>query len=183
MDNEKKENELNGAEAESKEASGKKQKSKSFMQTVREIDAEERRKELEEEARMNEERAKREEQRRKAYEEKLRKERLELIKLKQGVISEEDIPEEKVPEKKYSPWEKFTNFVYHNKAYLIVGALFIGLAAFLIQDLVTRERPDISAMYIASDYDMSYYSGQLTPLWSQYGEDVNGNGEKLVRLY
>lgn len=183
MDNEKKENELNGAEAENKEASGKKQKPKSFMQTVREIDAEERRKELEEEARQNEERAKREEQRRKAYEEKLRKERLELIKLKQGVISEEDIPEEKVPEKKYSAWEKFTNFIYHNKAYLIVGALFIGLAAFLIQDLVTRERPDISAMYIASDYDMSYYSGQLTPLWSQYGEDVNGNGEKLVRLY
>ena len=110
MDNEKKENELNGAEAENKEASGKKQKPKSFMQTVREIDAEERRKELEEEARQNEERAKREEQRRKAYEEKLRKERLELIKLKQGVISEEDIPKEKVPEKKYSAWEKFTNF-------------------------------------------------------------------------
>ena len=111
MDNEKKENELNGAESENKEASGKKQKPKSFMQTVREIDAEERRKELEEEARQNEERAKREEQRRKAYEEKLRKERLELIKLKQGIISEEDIPEEKVPEKKYSAWEKFTNFI------------------------------------------------------------------------
>ena len=91
MDNEKKENELNGAEAENKEASGKKQKPKSFMQTVREIDAEERRKELEEEARQNEERAKREEQRRKAYEEKLRKERLELIKLKQGIISEEAV--------------------------------------------------------------------------------------------
>lgn len=183
MDNEKKEAEQNENTGEKTAENGKKQKPKSFMQTVREIDAEDRRRELEEEARLNEERARREEQRRKAYEEKLRKERLELIKLKQGVISEEDIPEEKVPEKKYSPWEKFTNFIYHNKAYIIVGALFIGLAAFLIQDLVTRERPDISAMYIASDYDMSYYSGQLTPLWSEYGEDVNGNGEKLVRLY
>ncbi|UKI15454.1 MAG: hypothetical protein L6V87_06695 [Ruminococcus sp.] len=120
----KKKNELNGAEAENKEASGKKQKPKSFMQTVREIDAEERRKELEEEARQNEERAKREEQRRKAYEEKLRKERLELIKLKQGIISEEDIPEEKVPEKKYSAWEKVHELYLSQQGISYCGSAF-----------------------------------------------------------
>lgn len=179
MDNENKEN----IKEEAHEAAPKKQKPKSFLQTVREIDAEDRRKELEEEARRSEAKAKREEQQRKAYEEKLRQERLELIKLKQGIISDEDIPKEETVVKQYTVWERISNFFYHNKAYVIVGTLFAALVIFLAYDFITRERPDLQAMYIASDYDMSYYSGELTPLWSSYCEDYNGNGEKLARLY
>lgn len=179
MDNENKENITEEAPGKSP----KKQKPKSFLQTVREIDAEDRRKELEEEARRSEARAKREEQQRKAYEERLRQERLELIKLKQGVISEEDIPREEAAVKHYTVWERTANFFYHNKAYVIVGVLCAALVIFLVYDFVTRERPDLQAMYIAADYDMSYYSSELTPLWSSYCEDYNGNGEKLARLY
>ncbi len=179
MDNENRES---PAEETEKKAP-KKEKPKSFLQTVREIDAEDRRRELEAEAKRSEAIAKREEQRRRSYEEKLRQERLELIKLKQGVISEDDIPKEETAPKQYTIWEKISNFFYHNKAYVIVGILFAALAAFLIYDFATRERPDLQAMYIAADYDMSYYCSELTPLWSEYCEDFNGNGERLARLY
>ncbi len=158
-------------------------KQKSFLDTVREIEEAERREELEEESRKAAERAKREEQRRKAYEEKLRQEKLELIKLKQGIGDETAFEAEKTPEKEYTAAEKLSNFMYHNKGYVIVGALIAALAIFLVYDLATKERPDIQIFYIAADYDMSHYSSELTPLWSEYGEDCNGNGEKLVRMY
>lgn len=161
----------------------KREKPKSFLQTVREIDAADRKAELAEEARKAEERAKREEKRRKAYEDKLKQDRIELIKLKQGVISEDEI--ETAPEevRTYTAWEKLGNFFYHNKAFIIVGVMLAALAAFLIYDFIRKENPDIQAMYIAADYDMSYYSGELTPLWSKYCPDYNQDGEPLARLY
>lgn len=160
-------------------------KPKSFIETVREIEAEERRAALAEEAKAAEERAKREEKQRKAYEEKLRQEKLELIKLKQGMISEEetDIKKEDQPQKKYTLSEKLSNFFYHYKWHTIAGAMALGLLIFLIHDYVTAERPDIQAMYIATDYDMSYYAGQLTPLWSSYTADYNGDGDTIAKLY
>lgn len=161
----------------------KPEKPKSFLQTVREIDAADRKAELAEEARIAEERAKREEKQRKAYEDKLRQDRIELMKLKQGVISEEDI--ETAPEEVriYTVWEKIGNFVYHNKAFIIVGIMFLALVIFLVYDFIRKERPDVQSMYIAADYDMSYYSGELTQLWSKYCPDYNGDGEPLARLY
>lgn len=161
----------------------KTEKPRSFLQTVREIDAADRKAELAEEARIAEERAKREEKQRKAYEDKLRQDRIELMKLKQGVISEEDI--ETAPEevRTYTVWEKIGNFVYHNKAFIIVGIMFLALVIFLVYDFIRKERPDVQSMYIAADYDMSYYSGELTQLWSKYCPDYNGDGEPLARLY
>ena len=88
----------------------KKEKPKSFLQTVREIDAADRKAELEEEARRAEARAKREEQQRKSYEDKLRQERIELMKLKQGVISEEEVESAPEPERTYTVGEKISNF-------------------------------------------------------------------------
>lgn len=158
-------------------------KPKSFLQTVREIDAADRKAELEEESRIAEERARREERQRKAYEDKLRQERIELMKLKQGVISEEEI--ETVPQETrvYTTWDRISNFFYHNKTFIILGMIFGAIAAFLIYDFATKERPDLQSMYIAADYDMSYYSGELTALWSKYCPDYNGDGEPLARLY
>lgn len=161
----------------------KKAAKKSFLDKVREIEAEERRAALAEEAKESEERAKREEKERKAYEEKLRQERLELMKLKQGMISEDDIEKEEKVEKQYTVKEKISNFFYHYKTTLILSVLGIGLAAFLIYDYVAAERPDIQSMYIAPDYDMNYYASDLTELWSGYAEDYNGDGKVIAKLY
>ncbi|MCM1525102.1 MAG: hypothetical protein NC120_11670 [Ruminococcus sp.] len=162
----------------------KKEKSKSFLDTVREINEAERRAELEGEARAAEEKAARQAAQRKAYEEKLKRERLELIKLKQGVITEESkLKAEPVPERTYTVGERISNFFYHNKWYVIAGAFFAALAAFLIYDYVRVERPDIQGLYIAADYDMSYYCGELTAVWSEYTQDYNNDGKKIAALY
>lgn len=162
----------------------KKEKPKSFLQTVREIDAADRKAELAEEAKKAEEKAKAEEQQRRAYEDKLKKERLELMKLKQGMISEDDIEKEERVEKEYTWQEKVSNFFYHYKWHVIVTVLVISFAAFLINDYVTTERPDIQGMYIAVDIEMSDYTNTLRDAWSKYcPEDYNKDGEKIVKVY
>lgn len=169
--------------SESENTNKKIQKPKSFLETVREIDAADRKAELEEESRIAEERARREEKQRKAYEDKLRQERIELMKLKQGVISEEDIETAPREVRTYTVREKIGNFFYHNKVFIILGAMILALVIFLVYDFIRKERPDIQSMYIAADFDMSYYSGELTELWSKYCPDYNGDGEPLARLY
>lgn len=161
----------------------KKEKGKSFLETVREIDAAERKAELEEESRCAEERLKREEQARKAYEEQLKRERLELMKRRQGLSEKEEQPTEPKPKKQYTLREKISNFFYHNKVYVIFGVLGISLAAFLTYDISTKETPDLSVFFIATDYTMDMYSSRLTELWSQYCPDKNGDGKQIAKLY
>lgn len=159
-------------------------KHKTIIDTMRELDAADRKAELEEEAREGLERSRQEEQKRRAYEEKLRQEKLELMKLKAGVITEDDLPPvEAVPQKEYTLWEKISNFFYHNKAAVILSCLFAALAAFLIYDYVTTVRPDIQALYIAPDYDMSFYADTAGEAFSPYGQDHNKDGDSVVKLY
>jgi len=159
-----------------------KKKEKGFLETVREIDEAERKAELEEETRREEERLRKEEEARKAYEERLKRERLELLKRKQGLI-EEPVETEKVPEKHYTVWERISNFVYHNNIYLIFGVATALLVGFLIYDTATTERPDISMFFIATDYNMELVSGNITEEWAEYCPDVNGDGKQIARLY
>ena len=80
----------------SKRNKNKKEKPKSFLETVREIDEKERQREEEIEAKRQkilEERKKKEQA---AYDKKIQEERIELMRLKQGLITEsETIHEEK----------------------------------------------------------------------------------------
>ena len=99
-------------------------KEKSFLETVREINERDRKAAEEEERRREEERREKEEAARKAHERKLNRDRIELMKLKQGIIDEDDIPkEEPQPKKEYTTWEKISNFFYLNKLYIVIGTL------------------------------------------------------------
>ncbi|MCM1578978.1 MAG: hypothetical protein NC078_09295 [Ruminococcus sp.] len=158
-------------------------KKKTVIDKMRELDAADRKAELAEEAAISLERAKKDEEKRRAYEEQLKKEKLELMKLKAGMITNEDIPKEEKVQKEYTVWEKVSNFFYHNKAYVILGALFAALAIFLIHDYVTTVRPDIQALYIAPDYDMSYYAETAGKAMSVYGQDYNKDGKSVFKLY
>lgn len=159
-------------------------KKKSIIEKMRELDAADKRAELEEESKQAQDRAKLEEQKRRAYEEKLCREKLELMKLKAGVISESDLPpQETAPQKEYTLWEKISNFFYHNKAAVILSCLFGALAVFLIYDYVTTVRPDIQALYIAPDYDMSFYADTAGEVLSPYGQDYNKDGGSVVKVY
>lgn len=156
---------------------------KSFFETVREIEEKEKREELANEARAAEEQADREAKERRSYEEQLRREKLELIKLKQGVISEEDIPKEEKIVKEYTLGERISNFFYHYKYTVAVCILAAAFVTFLVYDYVTTERPDVQGMFIATDYNMTYYADNLTAQWSSYAEDYNGDGKQIAKLY
>lgn len=165
---------------ENKEKSTK--KGKSFMDVYREVNAKEHAEELKREAELEAQRAERERRQRESYEAKLRQERLELLKLKQGVIAEEDVVYEKEPEKHYTVWQRIGNFFYHNKVYIIFGTLLAALAAFLIYDYVSTVRPDAVVMIIASDGEFNFITEDISEFLGQYCNDNNGDGKVSVRV-
>ena len=138
--------------------------------------------ELQRQSEETRERAHLDEVKRREYEEQLRREKTELIKLKQG-MADEGVFEEEKEEKVYTVKEKIANFFYHNKYYVIAGALVAAVFIFLGQDYLTTERPDISVMYIAEHFDLNYTAGNITDKWSGYTPDLNRDKRQLVKLY
>lgn len=176
---EEKNNEIkNDENGEKTEVSGK----VSVLENMRRINEKQHREELEAEAEREKERAEKERLERERYEKKLERDRIELMKLKQGIISDEDIPHEAEPVKEYTAWEKIGNFFYHNKMPLIVGAVIVLLAVFLIRDVVTNKKPDVSIMIMASDSELDFRTGDIEKLLEPYCEDFNGDGEVYVRV-
>lgn len=176
---EEKNNEIKNDESgEKTEVSGK----VSVLENMRRINEKQRREELEAEAEREKERAEKERLERERYEKKLERDRIELMKLKQGIISDEDIPHEAGPVKEYTAWEKIGNFFYHNKMPLIVGAVIVLLAVFLIRDVVTNKSPDVAIMIMASDTELDFRTGDIEKLLEPYCEDFNGDGEVYVRV-
>ena len=176
---EEKNNEIKNDESgEKTEVSGK----VSVLENMRRINEKQHREELEAEAEREKERAEKERLDRERYEKKLERDRIELMKLKQGIISNEDIPHEAEPVKEYTTWEKIGNFFYHNKMPLIVGAVIVLLAVFLIRDVVTNKRPDVAIMIMASDTELDFRTGDIEKLFEPYCEDFNGDGEVYVRV-
>ncbi len=174
------ENEKN-EQAESAENNGKK-KGRSFLQTYREVNEKARAEELKRESEAEAARAEREKQARAAYAEKLRQERLELMKLKQGIISEADIPKEEVVQKEYSVWEKISNFFYHNKVYIIACTAIAAIAIFLIYDLVTTVKPDVAVLFIADDSQVQFVAEDMEDVLAKYAQDYNGDGKIQIRV-
>lgn len=168
--------------AENGNNSPKKKKGKSFMDVYREVNAKEHAEELKREAELEAQRADRERRQRESYEAKLRQERLELLKLKQGVIAEDEVVYEKEPEKHYTLWQRIGNYFYHNKVYIIFGTLIAALAAFLIYDYVSAVRPDAVVMIIASDGEFNFITEDISEFLGQYCADNNGDGKVSVRV-
>ncbi len=175
------ENEKNPRENEN-EASNDSKNTKSFMESYREIAERERTEELKRESELEAARAERERKARDEYAEKLRQEKLELLKLKQGIISEEDIPKEEKVEKQYTVGEKVSNFFYHNKMYIIFISLIVIILGFLAFDMLTNVKPDVSVMFIATDYNVTFMTSKMEDVLEQYCEDYNGDGEVYVRV-
>ena len=178
MSEEKNNDIKNDESGEKTEVSGK----VSVLENMRRINEKQHREELEAEAEREKERAEKERLERERYEKKLERDRIELMKLKQGIISDEDIPHEAEPVKEYTAWEKIGNFFYHNKMPLIVGAVIVLLAVFLIRDVVTNKRPDVAIMIMASDSELDFRTGDIEKLLEPYCEDFNGDGEVYVRV-
>ena len=125
-----------------------------------------------------------EKERQEAYEKKIHDEKIELMRMKQGMIEEEEatIHEEKEEEIKLTFGKKISNFFYHNKWWLGLGTFFAVMMVFLIVDLIKKPRPDSAILMLCDNNDVGL-SPQLEDYFTQFGEDSNGNGEVLVSVY
>ena len=155
----------------------------SILDRISEAKKEEKHAELKHQSEETLAKSRRDELERREYEEKLRREKMELIKLKQGIGDAEEFQEEQKEEKVYTLREKISNFYYHNKFYVIAGAIIIGVAVFLGRDFLMAERPDVPVMYIADNFYLSYNSPDITDKWSIYSGDYNRDRKQIVKLY
>lgn len=164
---------------------GKKKKQKSFLETVREIDAKERQREAEIEAEQQRIKAERRKAAQEAYDKKIRQERIELMRLKQGIVEEKDsiLYEAPVEEKKRSFWKKIGDFFYHNKWWLIITTCIVGIFTFLTVDYIMQVRPDMIVMVLTDDEAMQFSGERISDYFEQFIEDENGDGKVTVAVY
>lgn len=156
-----------------------KKKKQGIIDTVRQVDEKERQK-LEAE---KEEELKAQEKEREEYGKTLAEEKVELLKLKQGVISESDKLDLKPDEKKhYTPWQKFKNFIYHNKWWLGISTFFVLIAAFLVYDTFTTTKPDIKFMLLCNDTELYYRIEDIGKYFDQFTDDYNDDDKNCADI-
>ncbi len=157
-----------------------KNKKQGFLETVKKVNEAERRKAEEAQAREQ----KKQEIKREKYNRTLAEERVELLKLRQGVIKESDkldlSPDE---EKEYTRWQKFKNFIFHNKWWLGIASFFVLVASFLIYDTLTSTDPDIYVMQLVNDTAIYAQHPQLCDYLETHTKDYNEDGEIYTNVF
>lgn len=128
------------------------------------------------------ERKKKEKIARDAYQKRLNLERVELMKLKQGVIENSEMVRERHDVISKPKGKKaIENFWYHYR-YILLGTLFvIGVASFLIIDYVNTPKSDISVI-VLPDEGLSLRLPELEKFLEKYAVDVNGDGKIHVSI-
>ncbi len=121
---------------------------------------------------------------RKNREKTLSKSKVELMKLKQGIIEEsETVKEEEKVEYKQSFGEWLSNVWYRNK-WLILFVVFLAVAfGYITYDTATRTQPDITVLVLSKNYALYYRTEELSAFLGNYCDDLNGDGEVYVEIY
>ena len=112
----------------------------------------------------------------------------ELLKLKQGLIEESDIIKKEEPVKiELHGKKKIENFFYHYKVTVIMVLFFSVLFGFFIIEAVTKKRPDIDYMLMASNADakvlVSAYEDKINEAVSAFCPDFDNNGYVYSQSY
>lgn len=151
---------------------------KSVFEVVREQQKQKRHEQLKFESEMTEKIADEQAKKRQEYEKQLRDEKIELIRMKQGVVEESSIIPTDVEEvrEKLTLGGKISNFFYHNKWWLGIGTLLLIIAGFLVYDLATKKNPDVIVLMF-EDNDEIGRNLDLNNYVLQFCEDFNGDGK------
>lgn len=119
-------------------------------------------------------------------EDKLRREKLELLKMKQGIIEESEI----IPEtgshavSEVHGFKKVTNFLYLNKWILIPAVLAAALVIFLVIQFFSREKADIEIIVAVTteNSNLSASAEVIEKELEKYCPDFDGNGKVHVSV-
>ena len=116
-------------------------------------------------------------------------EKRELLKLKQGIIEDSDIIEQDVHEEpeEQTAIKKIDNFFFRNKWFVVAGVFFAAVAIFLVQQMLSREQPDLTVILAVSDTSKApglYQKvNDIELALEQYCPDFDGNGYVHVAVY
>lgn len=134
--------------------------------------------------RLEDERREAEEKERAEYEKNLQDKKIELVKLRQGVIDSSDVIKEVHEEKpKLTLGQKISGAWYRSK-WLIIFVIVITLAfAYIIYDMVTAEKPDFTVLVVSNDTALYYRTPEVEAFFESFCDDVNGDGEVNVLIY
>ncbi len=124
-------------------------------------------------------------QAREEYAKELAEEKVDLMRLKQGVITDSDkvFREEDAP-KNYTLWQRIGNWFYHAKWWLGIAAFVVLLGGFLIYDYVTRVDPDLRILLLTENPQLEADAYLLCDWLADMCEDYNNDGKTLVdRVY
>ena len=121
-------------------------------------------------------------QAREEYAKELAEEKVDLIRLKQGVIEDSDkVFRERETEKQYTVLQKIGNWFYHAKWWLGIAAFCILVVSFLVYDYVTREDPDLRILLLTDDPEFYEETDKLTAWLQTMCPDYTADGEVLVQ--
>ena len=121
-------------------------------------------------------------QAREEYAKELAEEKVDLIRLKQGVIEDSDkVFRERETEKQYTVLQKIGNWFYHAKWWLGIAAFCILVVSFLVYDYVTREDPDLRILLLTDDPEFYEETDKLTNWLQTMCPDYTADGEVLVQ--
>lgn len=124
----------------------------------------------------------RQEQERKDYEKQLDSEKIELVKLKSGVIDKSEIIKEEAPEViKLSKKEWLKNFWWHNKIIIILIIFAIAVVSYITYDSLSRVKPDIKVMMTVNN-GLVNRTEEVADYFERFCPDINGDGEVNVQI-
>lgn len=147
-------------------------------------------KELAEKAREEREKAKAEQeslaqkqkQLQKERDKRIQAEKIELMKLKNGVIEQSDsLKEEHDQIKELHGIEKLKNIWYHFKWLIIFIVFIIAVCAYIIYSTASRVKPDLTVLMLANN-GLQYRQEELEEFFEQYTEDINGDGKVNISV-
>jgi hypothetical protein len=154
--------------------------SKSALQNFRDAELRLRQEELHRQAEDAAVKARQNEIQDRLYAKKVAEDRVELLKIKQGIGPGEDVKQE-TPPKEYTFKEKVSNFWYHNKYVVLVTALLLLAAGFFVHDIFFRTQPDLKAIIIANDQNFGMLYDEFAEVLAHYTPDFNGDGKIYVQ--
>ncbi len=119
-------------------------------------------------------------------EERLRREKLELLKMKQGIIEESEI----IPETgaravaEVHGFKKVTNFLYLNKWIIIPAVFAAALVLFLAVQFFSREKADIEIILAVTSENSELLAKAdiVEKTLEKYCPDFDGNGNVHVSV-
>lgn len=133
---------------------------------------------------LDEERRAADEKARADYEKGLQDRKIELMKLRQGVIESSDtvkeVHEELPP---LTLRQKLEGAWYRSKWLIIFVVVLVAAFGYITLDSILATKPDYTVLVISSDTALYYRTPEVQAFFENYSEDINGDGKVNVLVY